>query len=568
MSKSDLFEYIQPYNENTRLNLRERVPNHLGHEGSFYDDVWIYKKHANYKVSTIDKFKIYFNEIPAQFKEITKYFILRRIQSVGQMKIYICDLSRFFKFIVSKFEIVDLNELDYLILEDYKNEVEDMTISIDNIKSYWRTLKNFFDIMCDFEEVPKMIFPNNPDFGMIERRNSKLVELEEDSMPQKEVLMDLDRIFIKYQDSIPLHIQSIYWTLRLIPSRVNEVLDMKIDNAMRKVNNEIKLTIPVPKTSTHIKIKEKIITLTGESEAEKFLISLIEKQKEVAISLQNEVKEKKLTEGLLYTVKRVENNSSRLFEVINYSSVLVGRFRSKDFNYWLNKIIKLADKIENKLGYKVYNFRNEQNGIYEITSHAFRHEGITNRIDYGFVTHNVMFLAGLVTEGTVFGYYTPRRDTAILSEPIYTPQMDFKSSDEKLIKSSDIVVGELFDEIASSILFQGNADIDEVLLDLQVEIEQHTPIVSNEGYYLGNCPNYYECSKIKKELKCIGCEYTSKEIVDGGMKFIDKALKAYESDIDFHKANGNIRMANLAESYYKVFIERKRQVELGGQKNG
>lgn len=566
MKANDLFLYIQPYNEDTKDNLKKRVYNDLGHEGSFYDDIWIYKNHANYKVSSEDRFKLSFGKIPTQFKEITKFFILRRIQAAGTMNRVIFEIANFFNFIINKFGIVDLKELDYFMLEDYKIEVEGMHIEVKSIRGYWRTLVKFFSIMSDFEEVPNVILPNSPNYEMLKRRNAKLVELEVDSMPPKEFYMDLDRVFIKYKDAIPIYIQSIYWTLRLIPSRINEVCDMDIYKTLRSVNNEIKITIPVTKTSTHINIKEKIISLTGKSEAEKFLTELIEKQREVSISLQSEVKEKKLTEGLLYTVKKICGINTKLFEQINYSKVLVGRVRPNDFNKWLRKIVKLADTLTDKLGNKIYNFRNEQNELYHISSHDFRHEGITSRIDYGFLTHEVMFLSGLATEGTIFEYYTSRKDSVILSEPIYNPNCEIKNSDEKLIKSSDIVVSEAFDEINSTISFQGNADIDEVLLDLQVNIEQQTPIVTNEGYYLGNCPNYYNCIDIKKELKCIGCKYTSKEIVDGGLEFIEKAIKGYASDIEFHKANGNIRMANLAENFYNLYTERKRSV-IKGVKN-
>lgn len=49
---------------------------------------------------------------------------------------------------------------------------------------------------------------------------------------------------------------------------------MDNESALREINNEIKITIPVPKASTNLEIFEKIITLTADSKAEKFLITI------------------------------------------------------------------------------------------------------------------------------------------------------------------------------------------------------------------------------------------------------------------------------------------------------
>ncbi|HVI42541.1 MAG TPA: hypothetical protein VM577_17950, partial [Anaerovoracaceae bacterium] len=326
----------------------------------------------------------------------------------------------------------------------------------------------------------------------------------------------------------------------------------------------VKITIPVPKSSTNLEIIEKIITLTGKSEAEKFLIDLILKQKEVSFGLQDRVRELGLTEGLLYTCLKTEQNHTTILESLSYSKVIIGRFAEKDFNRWLSRIIIKANTIRDERGNKVYNISNEEDVIYHITSHDFRHEGITNRLDYGFVSHKVMFLAGLVTEDTLFDYYTSRPNTVVLSEPIYKIRSDIKNSEEKVIKTADVITNnELLKEVAATISFQGNANIDEVLLNFQIEIEDYTPIITNKGHYLGNCPSFYNCSKIKKELKCIGCEKSSIEIAENGIEYIEKALRKYENDITFYKSTGNIRMVKMAESYYDSFNKQKQRLLVG-----
>lgn len=556
----NIIRYIEPYSDVIKAKLENRVKSYLGHEGSFDDDVWVYKNHANYKKSSESDFCFRFLSVPLPYKIITKYFILRDLRSPGTSEIRIVSLHQFFRFILEKYHILNLNDLNYNILEDYRNHLEKLDIQAKNIKDKWNYLKHFFDIMSDFDEVPRMTFPADPNYGPIKRKKSSL---KEDNELPKEVFLELDRVLLGYRETIPIHFQCVYWTLRLIPSRINEVLDMYTDTALRSINNEIKITIPVPKPSTDLDIIEKIVSLTGESKAEEFLINLLEQQREVSLGLQDKVRELGLTEGLLYTALKTERNHTKILESLSYSKVILGRFTEKDFHRWLTRIMKKASTILDEQGNNIYNLFDEEGVLYHITSHDFRHEGITNRLDYGFVSHKVMFLAGLVTEDTLFDYYTSRPNTVVQSEPIYKTTYDIKSPEEKVIRATDIIGDyELMKNVASTITFQGNSDIDEIILNYQVEIENHTPIITNKGHYLGNCPNFYACSKIKKELKCIGCEKSKDEISENGIEYIDKALAKYESDIKFYKTTGNIRMMKIAETYYERFKKQKQRLTM------
>lgn len=560
---SNLLTNIEPYNAHTKDRLKEKLVNQVGHDGSFEDDVWVYKKHANYKVSRNSDFCIRFSIVPKSFKEVVKYFVLREILAPSSLEIRITSISQFLNYIIKEHNFHDLNELNYFTIERYRDVLAKSENTKNVIRDAWKNLKRFFELMSDFEEVPDIVFPNDPDYRMIEKRNSSLKD--DNSKLTKENYLELDRVFLKYKDVIPLHVQTIYWILRLIPCRINEVLDMEIVKSLRKVNDEYKITIPVPKTSARMQITEKIVTLTGESEAEKFLIELIERQAQISLSLQKKVKEKNLTEGLLFTTLKTERNHTVILESLSYSTALVGRFARGDFQNWLNRIIKKADSIEDNGGNKVYNLRMGNNELCDITTHDFRHEGITSRIDYGFVTHKVMFYAGLITEGTTFGYYTPRTETVILSEPIYNPEgAKYIDENDILIKTSEIVVPEAFDEINRQISFQGNSNTDEILLKFQIDIERQSPIVTNEGLYLGNCPNFYDCSKIKKELKCIGCDKSLTEIADGGIGYIEKAIERYKSDLQFYKRAGNKRMENISETFLNKYLNLKKKYELKG----
>lgn len=560
---SNLVTNIESYDTYTKDRLKEKLVTQVGHDGSFEDDIWVYKNHANYKVSRNSDFCIRFLVVPNLYKEIVKYFVLREILAPSSLEIRITSVSKFLNYIIKEHNLHDLNDLNYYTLERYRNVLAESENTKNVIRDSWNNLKRFFELMSDFEEVPDIAFPNDPDYRMIEKKKSSLED--DDSKLTKDDYLELDRVFLNYKDTIPLHVQTIYWILRLIPSRINEVLDMEIAKSLRKVNDEYKITIPVPKTSAKIEITEKIVTLTGDSEAEKFLIELIKRQIQVSLSLQNKVKEKNLTEGLLFTALKTERNHTAILDTLSYSKVLVGRFSRADFQSWLNRILIKADSIEDDSGNKVYNLRMGNNELCDFTTHDFRHEGITSRIDYGFVTHKVMFYAGLITEGTAFGYYTPRTETVILSAPIYNPEgAMYTDENDILIKTSDIIVPEAFDEINHQISFQGNSNTDDILLKFQVDIEKQSPIVTNEGLYLGNCPNFYNCSKIKKELNCIACNKSSIEMANGGMDYIEKAIERYNSDLQFYKKAGNKRMENIAETFLNKYQNLKQKYQLGG----
>jgi hypothetical protein len=74
MSYAQVIRYIEPYNDNTKAKLRNKLKYVLGYDGELEDDTWTYINHVNYKVSNDVAFRIYFSEVPNPFKEIVKYY--------------------------------------------------------------------------------------------------------------------------------------------------------------------------------------------------------------------------------------------------------------------------------------------------------------------------------------------------------------------------------------------------------------------------------------------------------------------------------------------------------------
>lgn len=563
MKENVLVKYIEPYNQDTKRNLIESLATRFGHNGVFADDVWVNTYNINYTASDNAKYCIRFYVIHEQFKDLVKYFVLRDRIKVGSERARIGNLSRFFRFVVDEHGVNNLQDINYLMIDDYKRYLCNSGLSVSIISSSWGDFKRFFEVMEDFDEVPKITFPEDPDYKVLRRKKAELSQ-DEDEL-SKEFFLALDNVMIDYEVGIPLHLRLIYWLLRLIPTRINEVLDMRTETAIRRFSNEYKITIGVPKTSSEVEIIEKIITLTGKSKAEKYLISLLNQQIEVSNSLQEDIVKKGLTPGMLFSVLKTERNNTLFLERISYSKVVIGRFKEKDFHRQMTKLIQRASMLKDDYGNDLYNLKDDSGDILRLESHMLRHEGITNRLDYGFVSHKVMFYAGLRTEDTMYGYYNNRPHTIQdYDEPIYDAYSNELNQSDKMLSLAEITVPDSIKEIQSKIQFQGESDVDDILLDFQVEIEGHTPIVSNEGSYLGNCPNFYNCSHIKKELHCIGCEYSVDEIVAGGIEHIFKAVERYESDCEHYISSGNQRMYQMAREYllkYQRLIEKYKEVQ-------
>lgn len=110
----------------------------------------------------------------------------------------------------------------------------------------------------------------------------------------------LDRTF-KSED-IEFHLKCIYWLLRLIPSRISEILGMKID-CIKPYNGHYVIFIPTWKQNGgHIEPMYRSIHLEREGMGG-YLLELLQKQQMDANDLQSRLPE--LKKGYLFAYQRV-----------------------------------------------------------------------------------------------------------------------------------------------------------------------------------------------------------------------------------------------------------------------
>ena len=111
---------------------------------------------------------------------------------------------------------------------------------------------------------------------------SGTVKLDYKYIPD-EVADGLDRVFRK--EDIELHLKCIYWLLRLIPSRISEILGMKID-CIKPYNGHYVIFIPTWKQNGgHIEPMYRSIHLEMEGMAG-YLLDLLQRQQVSANNLQ------------------------------------------------------------------------------------------------------------------------------------------------------------------------------------------------------------------------------------------------------------------------------------------
>ncbi|KJR45153.1 Transposase [Desulfosporosinus sp. I2] len=184
-------------------------------------------------------------------------------------------------------------------------------------------------------------------------------------VPQN-VIEQLDTLFLN--DNIPIEYQCIYWILRLIPNRITEVLSMKIDCLTDIGHRRYMLCIPTFKQSGQYyrgEFKGIIIEYSGIA---KGLIDTIREQIAIAQSLQAEAKGADQGFLFIHRPKMYHRKLDSFFEQ-NRPLTLI---KYDVFNAWIQRHC-LRKGIVDISGQP-----------YTLSSHQFRHNAITERLNSGF----------------------------------------------------------------------------------------------------------------------------------------------------------------------------------------
>jgi integrase len=337
---------------------------HLGSNVKFSENKWVCDKLRRSPAEDASVFTLYFGRIPEQHREIVKHFSAIRIiqgKTIATAKASISDLARFFDFWTAEYKTAELCACDEFAAARFCQYLRECGWAESTNGKTWGTVSTFLKTMNGWDDMLlKTPFSVSP-FYKQTRFDSKYIPAD--------VVSQLDEVFKK--DVISLHLRCAYWLLRLIPSRVGEVVGMRID-CLKRYNGDYVLFIPTWKQNGGRREPIMRSIHLEETGIAGYLIALVKKQQDTARRLQEYMPDHKKGALLTYCVQSVLNGGGLLYLV---SAVHHIQNRFKD--------ICLKHSITDGSGQ-----------VYGITTHQFRHNGITDRLAAGFTAAQIAEITG------------------------------------------------------------------------------------------------------------------------------------------------------------------------------
>lgn len=352
MSAIAKYEYEEFYKELEKQRYRDFMVS-LSDNITFESDTWICEKRLQNQAQLLSKVTIYFAKIPVQYKEMVKYYALIRLlegKVISTVRGDIGNVAVFLNFM----EATPLDEISVMTAAYYKAYLDEKGYSECTRNSMWAAASQFLSRMNGYDGMQlKNPFYNNP---------YEAKQLIDQKYIPDYVAKQLDRVFMR--EDISLTMRCIYWLLRLIPSRISEILGMKID-CIKPFDGHYCVFIPMWKQNGGYKEPiMRTIHLNDEGIAS-HLIALIHEQQKMALIYQDYLPEGKRNALLAYrrqmSVKGVWRDKNS-YAVASWPYV----------SYQFKELCKR------------YGIRDENGEDYVVTSHQFRHNGITDRLRAGF----------------------------------------------------------------------------------------------------------------------------------------------------------------------------------------
>ena len=323
----------------------------------------------------------------------------------------------------------------------------------------------------------------------------------DDKYIPEEVAVKLD-IFMK-QESVPLVFRCIYWSLRLIPNRVTEVLSLTV-NCLKQIDKDTYvLTIPTFKQAgSYYKGSIKMIELKDEGIGS-YYINLLKQQIEYTKNIEAD-------DDFLFYAKKYRNK-------INGNEIKYFNCKGPDI-----KISYSHTRTFFKTVCDVKKYVDEKGNPISIATHQFRHNAITDRLTSGiFRPIEVMGLTAHHNTQMIENSYTHRT-------------------------AKDLTIGE------KPIVFNGriiNTDN-----DMQENSILRRPF-AKRIYKLGVCSDIRDCNCDKS--KCLRCEYLIPNADD--LDYYQNEMNDWKTKMEKANSIGNTDFAELCEYWiesYEILIER------------
>lgn len=379
----------------------------------FEDDIWVMDKLLSNQSTAQPVRTLYFTKISDREKEMLKIFSLSKLSTkkgIRTIKTNIYGIQKFIGFLSSKLGGISLLDVNKKVILEFENYLKMMKLSFRSKEAIWGGVASFYTELGRYEIVPLIKFGNNP-FSVPRHKRATTNKYIDEF-----VVKQLDEIF--RNEEIPLIYRTAYWVCRLIPNRITEVSSMKI-GCIKPYINERVITIPTFKQNGGYEEPEMKQIALKEEGMGKYLLDLIRQQEEVSKGMQGYVSDNE--KGFLLT-----SFTSQYIPSKNKYQLLTGN---------LNKITVINEANFNKTlniyckRYKV----NDENGVpVKISSHRFRHNGITDRLYEGFRLIDIMSMTNHKTSNMIVENY------------VHVKEEELRKASEKVLK-----------EDKSEVLFRG-----------------------------------------------------------------------------------------------------------------
>ncbi|MFJ7185583.1 tyrosine-type recombinase/integrase [Lysinibacillus xylanilyticus] len=375
----------------------------------FEDDIWVMDKLLSNQRVTQPVRKVYFTQIPDKEKNLVKIFVLVKLSmklSIRTIKTNIYGVKNFIEFLSNEMSSISLVEVNRKIILEFEDNLKMMELSFRSKEAIWGGIASFFTELGRYEIVPLIKFGKNPFSVPRNKRATSNKYIDEF------VIKQLDEIF--RNEDIPLVYRTTYWICRLIPNRISEVSSMKIGCIKPYINEKV-ITIPSFKQNGgHEEPEIKQIALIEEGMG-KYLLDLIRQQEEVSKSLQGYIGDNE--KGFLLTSFTSQYIPSKnKYQILTGNANKITKVNEANFNKTLNTYCKR------------YKVKNENGGSVKISSHLFRHNGITDRLYEGFRLIDIMSMTNHKTS------------TMIVESYVHVNEEELRHASEKILKEEKLEV--------------------------------------------------------------------------------------------------------------------------------
>ena len=332
----------------------------------FTDDKWfIDKKETHMQFPALAR-RLKFEEIDPAIKVTVKDWTLDQLLFGRKIKGINSSLSSV-RYCLRLVKGKDAHQIDRIDIMRINDALFNGKTSYATAVGKWNQLRHFFKTVDCTEQAAWM-----HEYVLPEVRKKKSA----DKLIPESVATQMDIAFMSTE--IPLTYRCVYWTLRLYPNRIEEVCSMTPQALKQLSADKYLLTIPVSKTGGNFEEPEEKhfqILYTGMG---KYYIDLIKEQQAYTAQTMPESDFLFVTRKVCY-MRTPGTEEYRYRETGNKISAVHEKMCQNFFG-----------KVGGRLG-----FYDEEGNVVNITTHKFRHNAVTDRLQSGIFTQiDVMYETG------------------------------------------------------------------------------------------------------------------------------------------------------------------------------